>query len=319
MRFVHPYRSTLTRLACLSAAIVLPAVAGSTPAPQDSCAPLADQAAAATGLSDADAKAGLAQAESLITRAAAAGCPLAGLRAQAARGDNLLTLGRYQEAEDVYQQLSKTLDPGGPSILLAGVLRRLGAAYYFTGELDRALQQYRASIGVAQKIGDRMDVAKAQGDIGALYVQIGWLDEARQAQEEALAGYQEVQWKPGIAGTANNMSQVDGGMGDRALASGDDAAARTHYAAMYHAARQAFQEFQDLHNTRGIAVASANVGIAAAALGHYHEAIGWHRRAPALRRRIADAHGQGTSLATTAGALRGRARAPPAGYSAATG
>ena len=75
MRFVHPYRSTFTRLACLSAAIVLPAVAGSTPAPQDSCAPLADQAAAATGLSDADAKAGLAQAESLITRAAAAGCP----------------------------------------------------------------------------------------------------------------------------------------------------------------------------------------------------------------------------------------------------
>jgi diguanylate cyclase (GGDEF)-like protein len=295
------------RLMCLGAAALSLAGAGAAPQ-QRSCALIDAEAISATNMADVDANAGLVKAESLISDARSAGCRMAAVTAQVARGDNLLTLGRYRDARDTYEGLIRSLTPAGPGVLLAGVLRRAGAAYYYTGELDRALERYRGSIAVAEKVGDRMDMAKAQGNIGALYVKIGWLDEALQIQERALANFEAVKWKVGVAGTTINLSHVHGELGDRAAGNGDSAGARTHYQAMYDVSQRAYTQFQALGNPRGIAISSANVAIAATDLGRYAEALDWHQRALALRRQIGDVQGQVNSLGTMAVALIGLRR-----------
>ena len=270
------------------------------------CSRLDSAALAAADLRDADAAQGLARADSLLSGARAGGCSRAEALALAARGDNLLTLGRYQEALNVYRLVIQ--QAGGASDLLAGALRRAGAAYYFMGELDSALERYRASLVLAERAGDRMEAGKALGNIGALYVKIGWLDEALGVQERALASFEEIDWKTGIAGTAINVSHAHAELGDLAAMRGDRQQARTHYEAMYRASRQAFDQFQEISNARGIATAAANVGIAAADLGRYDEAIRWHQRGLSLRRSIGDVQGEVNSLATMAVALIGRGR-----------
>ena len=206
------------RLSSLAAA-ALPLALPSRAPQQPACALIAAQADSATNLANVDANAGLAEAESLVASAKAAGCTLAQVRAEAARGDNLLTLGRYRDARDAYEALVRTLTPAGPSVLLAGMLRRAGAAYYYTGELDRALERYRASISTAEKIGDRADMAKAQGNIGALYVEIGWLDEALQIQQQAAWPAEGSPTSPLVSATHFGCH---GGVIHRALLCGDE-------------------------------------------------------------------------------------------------
>ena len=69
-------------------------------APDSACSPLETEAARVSALRDSDAAVGLAEADSLTGRARAARCGRAEIMAQAARADNLLTLGRYAEARE---------------------------------------------------------------------------------------------------------------------------------------------------------------------------------------------------------------------------
>ena len=172
--------------------------------------------------------------------------------AQGARGDNLPTLGRYAEARDLYDSLTRTLTSEGASVQLASLLRRSGAAYHYMGELDRAVERYQSSVASSVAVAEGAGEVEEVSNIGALYLQIGRLEEALAIYERALASFAPEDWPAGTAGLAINLGQVHAVLADRAKTADDTAEFRRQMQAMYRANERAHAQFVELGNRRGL-------------------------------------------------------------------
>ncbi|MCX7556566.1 diguanylate cyclase [Xanthomonadaceae bacterium JHOS43] len=272
---------------------------------QDDCARLLEEAVEVTRMRDSDASAGLARGEALLEELRTAESPCAEGEAmlRAAVGANLHILGRIEEAVQYYREAQQVLPRDAASDQFATVYRGAGVALGEAEQFDAALESYLAALGASRAAGDRLEAGKTAGNIGNLYSTLGDLEQSRRFHLEALEDFEAARFQPGVAGTLINLGALAAKVATTADEAGDEVLARREAQQQRDYNERALALFTELGNDRGVAYASANIGMALQRLGQPEHALEHHLRALELRRRVGDAIGELLSKTTLASTL----------------
>jgi tetratricopeptide (TPR) repeat protein len=101
------------------------------------------------------------------------------------------------------------------------ILLNLGTAYYLIGQIQRALENYRAILKLAPRVKEEeayLGVSAALGSIGMVYMDKGDLDNALQYLQDGLKIDKEIGYRQGEATSLGNIGRVYGEKGDSANA-----------------------------------------------------------------------------------------------------
>lgn len=288
-------------LIVLAAALLL----GPAPAHAAHCGEIEALAAEIAALRDSDPEAGIARGRAVLADLDQRGheCVVADALVTGAIGSNLMVLGRNAaaaaELERALERMPATSDPRHLSTLHRGA----GLAYSNMESFETAITHYLRALAASESVGDTLESAKTAGNIGILYNTLGHLDESRDYMERALAGFREVEWQEGIAGSLINLGSLAAKLARNAAEAGDEAAALEHNERLLEYNRQALEIFADLGNRRGVAYAASNVGLGHDQLGRPESALPFHQRALEARREIGDRDGTINSLVSMGASL----------------
>lgn len=103
------------------------------------------------------------------------------------RGHRLFQAQAYHEAAEVFQAGRRAASRGGASRLEMHFLTSLGACHFATFQYRRAMEAYLEARGIAGRISDWKIEAGLCSNIATVYSQMGEIQAARQAAEEALS------------------------------------------------------------------------------------------------------------------------------------
>ncbi|HSH26345.1 MAG TPA: tetratricopeptide repeat protein [Wenzhouxiangella sp.] len=270
-----------------------------------SCAQVLEQAESIRAMRDRDAAAGVELGRELLGQIDQAGlqCPAERMLVHAAVASNLHIQGRIDAAvEEVEAALALSALIDDPA-RTATVRRTAGVIYWEADAHDRALDHYLVALEQSRAAGDVGGAARAAGNIGNLHNSMGDWEEARRYHQQALAGFKEIGWQEGVAGTLVNLGALSARIAEDHSRAGEMTLAREAHQANLDYNRRALQLFEQLDNPRGIAYAEDNVARALIHLGRVEEALDHHRRSLSLRREVGDTNGVVQSLLTGAEAM----------------
>jgi diguanylate cyclase (GGDEF)-like protein len=279
-----------------------------TTALADHCPVLIEEAEAIAALRDSDPQEGVARGEAVLADLAGRHeCTVEEARVRGAIGTNLNILGRNEEAA---AQIATALESAEAlsDRDLALLHRGAGLAQYDLGEFDAAISHYLVSLEASERAGDSVEAAKTAGNIGILYTTLGQLERANEFYTQALDGFTDAGFTPGVAGILINLGALAARQGETADDADDAEQARAHHEDLRDYNLRAMELFVELGNQRGVTYAAANVGLAWDRLGDPGRALEFHRRALEIRREIGDVYGTINSLVTTAASLTSLAR-----------
>lgn len=286
----------------LFAALLVFGLFQAAPAQVLNCGGVLEQAESIRAMRDRDAAAGVEQGRELLSQIDQAGldCPAGRMLVHAAVASNLHIQGRIDaaiEAVEAALALSRRIDDPART---ATVRRTAGVIYWEAGAYDRALDHYLAALEQSRAAGDVRGAARAAGNIGNLHNSMGNWEEARQYHRQALAGFEEIDWQVGVAGTLVNLGALSARIAEDRSRAGETARAREAHQANLEYNRRALQLFEQLDNPRGIAYAEDNIARALIHLDRVDEAPEHNRRSLRLRRAVGDTNGVVQSLLTGA-------------------
>ncbi len=107
------------------------------------------------------------------------------------------SLGRFQEALELYRRAAELASRLGDDFNRAMILNNLGVLHRARGELHAALASYREALELALRVRRPSTEASASSNLGALYTILGDLDRALVYQQRSLALYREMDSQPG--------------------------------------------------------------------------------------------------------------------------
>lgn len=269
------------------------------------CSDLPEAAEEVRALRDHDPAAGVEQGRALLGEIEAQGldCPSGRMLLHAAVASNLHILGDSEAAIQAVEPALALTDEVDDPERTASVQRTAGVVFWQMGAHDRALEHYLAALEASHSAGDVIGAARAAGNIGNLHNSMGNWEEARAFHRQALAGFEEVGWREGVAGTLVNLGALSARIAQTHEQAGETARARAEHEKNLEYNRRALALFEALGNPRGIAYAADNIARALIHLGRVEEALGPYRRSLELRREIGDTAGVVNSLLTGADAM----------------
>ena len=100
------------------------------------------------------------------------------------------------------------LEEAGDLARLISLQNNVGIEAYFDGRWDDALDWYRRSGESAARVGDVVNVARAQNNEAEILSDRGQLDEARALFEQALRVWRAAEYSIGIAVATSNLGRV---------------------------------------------------------------------------------------------------------------
>jgi adenylate cyclase len=153
----------------------------------------------------------------------------------------------------------------------AAVRNALGNASFLIGDYPQALEHYRRALAVYEELGDRVGVARDTGNMGNVYADTG--DYRR-----ALAMFEELDDRASMAVIAGNIGNVH-------LSTGDYPTALEHY----HCALAMHEVLGD-HS--GVARAISNIGGVHEIVGDFQAALEHFQRALAMYEEMGDRNGE---------------------------
>lgn len=270
-----------------------------------SCAGVMEQVESIRAMRDRDAAAGVELGRELLSQIDQGGlqCPAGRMLVHAAVASNLHIQGRTDaaiEAVETALALSGLIDDPAQT---ATVRRTAGVIYWEAGAHDRALDHYLVALEQSRAAGDVRGAARAAGNIGNLHNSMGNWEEARQYHRQALAGFEEIGWQEGVAGTLVNLGALSARIAEVRARAGEATQARSEHEVNLEYNRRALQLFEQLENPRGIAYAEDNIARALIYLDRVEDALDHHRRSLRLRREVGDTNGVVQSLLTGAEAM----------------
>jgi len=87
-------------------------------------------------------------------------------------------------------------------------LNDLGITYFSSGELDKALDSFEKSLVIRRKLGSKKDIASSLSKIAVIKTEKAQYGEALKMQLEVLKLYEELDIKPYISHTCNNIGAL---------------------------------------------------------------------------------------------------------------
>ncbi|MEO7198916.1 MAG: tetratricopeptide repeat protein, partial [Dokdonella sp.] len=304
MRRRYPVLSRL--LALLLCALSGAPIAAESP----SCARFDTLALEITAVRDSNPTEGVSRGEAALADAVALSpaCPSGHAMLLGAIASNLSILGRNREAVTHFERALEVLGEAGTPSQIAFLNRGIGVALVTLESDQLALPHYFTALAASDAANDPIESAKTASNIGILYMNIGDLDQSRAYLTRSLSGFEQADFKPGIAGALINLGVVAGKFGDLAKEAGDEAHARQEYQLLGNLNERAHDLFVALGNQRGIAYAASNIGDAFEHLGQPQQALVHHQRSLDVRREIGDVFGTIDSLIKSAKAMIGMER-----------
>jgi predicted ATPase/serine/threonine protein kinase len=124
----------------------------------------------------------------------------------------------------------------------------LGSLARAQGDVSTAVRAYEESVALARATGETWIAATASRGLGHLNVDLGKLDEARQAATESLTASRKLGDRPAFAAVANLLSRID--------------ATRGEYASAVSWASQCVAVYRDLGRQQDLALHLLNLGAA---------------------------------------------------------
>ena len=99
---------------------------------------------------------------------------------------------------------------------VASCMASLALLYQVCNRLTEAKLQYCEALNLFARLGDRSNIARTLGNLGLISKEEGDMKAAIGYQEQALAGYRELQDSHGEATTLVNLAQLHKVQGERA-------------------------------------------------------------------------------------------------------
>ncbi|MEE4304000.1 MAG: diguanylate cyclase [Wenzhouxiangella sp.] len=268
------------------------------------CGEFVDLAAEVRAMRDHDPASGVDRGRELLAQVGE-DCPTGAMLLHSAVASNLHILGRSEAAVEAVDAALGLIGEADDPVESAAVRRTAGVIYWELGAHDRALEQYLAALEASRVAGDIAGAARAAGNIGNLHNSMGNWEEARDYHRQALAGFEEIGWQEGVAGTLVNLGALSARIAEALEQAGESSEAVAEHEANLEYNRRALALFEDIGNPRGIAYAADNIARALIHLGRVEEALEFQRRSLELRREVGDTSGIVNSLLTGAEAMLG--------------
>jgi CHAT domain-containing protein/Tfp pilus assembly protein PilF len=124
---------------------------------------------------------------------------------------NLTDKGSHAEALDYLHKSIKITEELGPNAdrrNLAGKFQNVAIIYRRQGDLDQALTYARRALALFEEVDDKFGVANLQNNIGVIFKLQGHHDQALEWFQKALQGYEALKATPGIARSLNNIGDM---------------------------------------------------------------------------------------------------------------
>jgi len=190
--------------------------------------------------------------------------------------------GQYDEALEHFRRSLAICERIGDDPGVAAALLRIGVVHKRRGHYDEALEHYRGTIAACAKMGDQRGVANALGNIGNVLREKGDHEEALAHLQRSLTIFERFGDKPSVAAALGNMGTVEAQRGRF-----DEA---LEYFQRNLAACEAMGE------PRSIAIAVGNIGNLHCERGDYDQALAHLRKSLAIFERIGDQRGVANEL-----------------------
>lgn len=284
------------------ALIALTLLAGAASGQAMDCAQFNEMGQEIVAARDADPAAAVARGRAALEEIAALQPPCPDGKAMLLGGiaTNLTVMGRDREAIVEFGRALEVLGGSATPAQVAFLNRGIGVAYAALESYEDALGHYLTALAASDEAQDRIESAKTASNIGIVYLNIDQLERSREYLTRSLANFEQVGFKPGIAGALINLGSVAGRFGGRAISNDDPETARREYLTLREHNERALGLFTAMDNQRGVAYASSNIGLALHHLGEPLQALPHHQRALALRRTVGDVFGTIDSLLSLA-------------------
>ena len=135
----------------------------------------------------------------------------------------------------------------------------IGAGYWTQGNYYAALEQYKKSLEIEQRIGNKKGIANSYNNIGIIYDEVGDYPKAVEYYEKSLLIKEEISDKPGLATSYNNIGVIYDVQGD------------------YNKALEYFNKSlaidKELNNIGGMAETYSNIGQIYGKQGNHSQAL----------------------------------------------
>ncbi|WP_204154601.1 CHAT domain-containing tetratricopeptide repeat protein [Leptolyngbya sp. CCY15150] len=198
------------------------------------------------------------------------------------QGQQLLAIGRFQEALPLFEQALMIVREMGERQGEGTILNNIGVVYRNLGRNEQALDYYEQALAIVTEVGDRATEGVTLNNIGAVYDNLGRYEQALATYEEALAILTEVGDRRGEGITLTNIGLVYSNLGryEQALATYE----------------QALAIAEEIGDRRGEGTTLSNIGLVYRNLGRYEQALATYEQALAIRTEVGDRAGEGTTL-----------------------
>ena len=198
------------------------------------------------------------------------------------QGQQLLTIGRFQEALPLFEQALMIVREIGERQGEGVILSNIGAVYHNLGRYEQALATYEEALAIRTEVGDRAGVGQTLNNIGLVYSNLGRYEQALATYDQALAIRTEVGDRAGEGATLNNIAEVYSNLGryEQALATYEEALAIS----------------TEVGNRRGEGITLTNIGVVYRNLGRYEQALATYEQALAIFTEVGDRATEGTTL-----------------------
>jgi tetratricopeptide (TPR) repeat protein len=170
---------------------------------------------------------------------------------------------------------------------IASILGNIGIVYSTRGELDKALEYYRKVLKLYEELGIKEGMAIAIGNIGTIYQIKGELDKALEYYEKALKLHEELGRKREMGANLGNIGVVHGIKGE------------LDKALEYH--EKALKLHEELGGKKGMAIALVNIGIVYRIKGEFDKASEYYEKALELDEELGRKEGMAIALVNIGG------------------
>jgi tetratricopeptide (TPR) repeat protein len=186
---------------------------------------------------------------------------------------------RWDEAWEFFEAL---LEEELVDKLKGEVLGYAGLVYKAKGEWERAIEYYKRSLAIEEKVGDEHGMAATFNNLGVVYQDKREWERAIEYHERSLMIQEKVGDAHGMAATFNNLGNVyqDKGEWERTIE-------------YYERSLAIKEEMGDAH---GMAVTFNNLGEVYRAKGEWERAVEYYERSLAIKEKTGDEHGMAATL-----------------------
>ncbi|MES9520389.1 tetratricopeptide repeat protein [Streptomyces capoamus] len=189
--------------------------------------------------------------------------------------------GDYRQAEERYRASLSIAEELGDRAGIASSYHQLGMIAQLRGDYRQAEERYRASLSIAEELGDRAGIASSSHQLGRLAQTRGDYQQAEEHYRASLAILEELGDRSGIATGYHQLGRL-------AQERGDYHQAEEHY-------RASLTIKEELGDRSGIASSSHQLGIIAQLRGDYRQAEVRYRASLTIAEELGDRAGIASS------------------------